>query len=214
MDWRTAQERMVAEQVVGRGILNARIREAMINVPRHLFVPEEYRDRAYADQALPIGDHQTISQPYMVATMLNVLNLQGTEKVLEVGTGSGYNAALLGRLAREVVSIEIVPELAGQAHQRLRELGLRNVSVEVRDGSLGLPEKAPFDAIVVTAAAPRLPPPLLEQLTLGGQLLIPITRGPGEEVLTQVRRNDQGFDERPLGRCTFVPLVGAFGQGS
>jgi protein-L-isoaspartate(D-aspartate) O-methyltransferase len=212
MDWQAAQERMIAEQITRRGIIDARVLDAMRRVPRHLFIPLVLREHAYDDRALPLGDEQTISQPYMVATMLNSLRLQGHEKVLEIGTGSGYNAALLSLLAGQVYSLEIVTKLAQDAKARLEELRCTNVTVEVRDGSIGWPEKAPFDAIVVTAGAPRVPPPLKEQLAIGGQLLVPVTQAPGREVLVQIRRSEYGFDERALGDCAFVPLKGAFGQ--
>jgi protein-L-isoaspartate(D-aspartate) O-methyltransferase len=167
------RKRMINEQIVSRGIHEERLLDALQRVPRHWFVPEEYADIAYSDGPLPIGQGQTISQPYIVALMTELLELHGDEVVLEVGTGSGYQAALLGALAHQVHTIERHFALAEKAEQVLRKLGITNVMVHVGDGTLGLPEYAPFQAIMVTAAAPRVPQPLFDQLDEGGWLVLP-----------------------------------------
>jgi len=179
-------------------------------VPRHQFVPERLRARAYDDCALPIGLGQTISQPYMVARMLELLDLRATDRVLDVGTGSGYQAAVLGRLVREVWSVEIVPELAESARERLAQLGFVSVHVVCGDGSLGLPEHAPYDAIVVAAGAPTVPQAMIEQLSEGGRLVIPV--GDLEtQALRLVVRTGRSSSTQSLLPCAFVPLVGKGG---
>lgn len=201
---------MVREQLAGRGVADARVLDAMRGVPRHLFCrPGTPLADAYDDFPLPVGCGQTISQPWMVADMLERLELKGGETVLEVGTGSGYNAALLSRLAQRVVSMEIVPELAAAARRRLRELGFA-VEIVEGDGSAGWPPAAPYDAIVVTAGAPEVPPPLLEQLAEGGRLVIPVG-GRDLQELTVIRRHGSLYAvERACG-CRFVPLTGRHG---
>lgn len=209
-EMRKLRIRMVREQIESRGIHDLRVLEAMRSVPRHLFVPPELIWEAYDDNPLPIGEGQTISQPYMVAWMTELLRLKGEEKVLEVGTGSGYQAAILGRLAREVWSVEKEESLARQAEERLRRLGLDNVRVVVGDGSRGLPEHAPYDAVMVTAGSPNIPQPLLEQLAEGGRLVIPV--GPSSlQMLNLVIREGNDFRREEKGGCVFVPLVGKFG---
>lgn len=204
------RERMVQEQIAARGVRDPRVLEAMRRVPRHFFVPEAYRHLAYSDGPLPIGHGQTISQPYIVARMTELLALQGDEKVLEIGTGSGYQAAILAHLAREVHTIERVPELAQQAAERLRALGLTQVTVHQGDGSGGLPEEAPFDAILVTAAAPEVPRPLLAQLRDGGRLVLPVgTRG--VQYLERWTRQGKQYRRERLEPVAFVPLVGEYG---
>ena len=184
----------------------------MQRVPRHFFVPEGLRLAAYDDTPLPIGCGQTISQPLMVATMLEAMELEGNERVLEVGAGCGYQAALLAELAREVYTVEIVEELARMAAENLRRLGYRNVTLVESDGSLGYADGAPYDAIVVAAAAPAIPGPLIEQLAPGGRLLIPVG-GPFGQMLERIRRGlDDRIDVDRLGGCAFVPLVGAHGR--
>ena len=201
---------MVVEQLEGRGIRDARVLDVMRRVPRDAFVPPADRSRAYADQALPIGEGQTISQPYMVAAMTEALALTGVERVLEIGTGSGYQTAILAEIAREVISIERHASLAESARARLAALGYRNAQVAVGDGSTGYPPGAPFDAILVAAAAPRVPDPLKLQLADGGRLAIPI--GPyGQQELTVVRRHGDAFVETRREPCIFVPLVGQEG---
>jgi protein-L-isoaspartate(D-aspartate) O-methyltransferase len=201
---------MVEEQIRGRGVGSPRLLEALLTVPRHKFVPEESIGAAYADQPVPIGEGQTISQPYMVAVMTEALELTGTERVLEVGTGSGYQAAVLSLLAREIYSVESHAALAVAARRRLARLGYRNVYVHAGDGTLGLPEFALFDAIVVTAAAPKIPPPLLEQLAEGGRMVIPVGQSENQELL-QVRKVGGETTSRVLHYCRFVPLVGRHG---
>ena len=201
---------MVEEQIRERGIGSPRVLEALLAVPRHKFVPEESAGAAYADQPLPIGEGQTISQPYMVAVMTEAMELTGSERVLEVGTGSGYQAAVLSLLAREVYTVESVSSLAIVARRRLARLGYLNVHVHAGDGTLGLPEFAPFEAIVVTAAAPKIPPPLVEQLAEGGRLVIPVGQADHQELL-QVRKAGGEAFSRVLHYCRFVPLVGRHG---
>src|SRR6266852_5514244 len=198
---------MVETQIRKRGVLSPRVLEAMTGVPRHEFVPVQFHNDAYADKPLPIGEGQTISQPFMVAAMTEALELTGDERVLEVGTGSGYQAAVLSWLAREVYTVEANASLALAAQQRLERLGFTNVHVHTGDGTLVLPEFAPFDAIVVAAAAPDLPPPLVEQLAEGGRLVIPVGL-PDQKELLQVRKTGGRITSRVLHYCRFVPLVG------
>jgi len=200
----------IDDQLVARGIRDLRVLYAMRRVPRHEFVQQDAQRLAYADRALPIGDGQTISQPYMVAVMTEALRLQGHEHVLEVGTGSGYQAAILSVLARDVVSIERRLELADAARERLTLLGYRNVRVIVGDGSVGYEESAPYEAILVAAAAPRVPEPLKHQLADGGRLVIPVGP-PDEQRLIIIRRDGGRYDESVHEGCVFVPLVGAEG---
>ncbi len=204
------RRKMIRQQIADRGVRDPRVLEAMLRVPRHLFVPEEIRYRAYDDCPLPIGEGQTISQPYMVAWMTELLELRGTERVLEIGTGSGYQAAVLCELAGEVYSIELHPRLAREAEGRLRALGYANFSIRAGDGTLGWPEKAPFDGIMVTAGSPSVPQPLLEQLAEGGRLVIPVG-STGMQMLTLVRRKENRFLTTEEGSCIFVPLVGKHG---
>ena len=204
------RHRMVAEQIKARGIRDERILAAMNEIPRHRFVPPHLADRAYDDCPLPIGEGQTISQPYIVAQMTHSLRLTGQEKVMEIGTGSGYQTALLCRLAREVVSVERFAGLYAGAEELLRDLGLENVRFRVGDGTLGVPEEAPFDRILVTAASPGIPAPLFEQLAEGGILVIPIG-GRWEQDLFRVGKSDGTAKKEFLGGCRFVPLIGRCG---
>lgn len=204
------RHRMVTEQIESRGIRDPRVLAAMRSVPRHVFVDPEFRAKAYTDGPLPAGHGQTISQPYIVALMTALLRLQGGEKVLEVGTGSGYQAAILAQLAGEVHTIEYHPELAQAARERLAALRLDKVRVHVGDGSLGLPEQAPFQGILVTASAPRVPAPLLEQLDLGGRLVLPVG-GRGGQDLRVCIRSERGIEEEVIAPVAFVPLRGAYG---
>ncbi len=204
---------MVERQLRRRGIADERVLAAMARVRRELFVPESLSDHAYDDGALPIGHRQTISQPFVVATICSLLDLQGSERVLDVGTGSGYQAAVLAELASEVVTIERIPELAEDARARLVEAGYEGVEVRVGDGSLGVPERAPFDAIAVAAAAPTVPPALYEQLAEGGRLVLPRGTRWGQELVLVVRTSE-GPRERTSIPCRFVPLVGDEGFGA
>jgi protein-L-isoaspartate(D-aspartate) O-methyltransferase len=210
-DWYAEeQERMVNWQIARRGIRDPRVLEAMRNVPRWRFVPPAERSRAYYDGALPIGHGQTISQPYVVAYMTEALSLTGTERVLEIGTGSGYQAAILAELAQEVYSIERVAALSERAKALLAELGYTNLHVRMADGTLGWPEAAPFDAVLVTAAAPTVPEPLKEQLEEGGRLVIPVGPRWSQEVTRVTRRKNRFVEERLMG-VMFVPLLGQHG---
>ncbi|KPV52390.1 protein-L-isoaspartate O-methyltransferase [Kouleothrix aurantiaca] len=199
---------MVRLQLEQRGIQDTRVLDAMAQVPRHLFVPEEARDQAYGDHALPIHEGQTISQPYIVALMAQALALSPGERVLEIGAGSGYAAAVLSLLAGEVYTIERHPTLAESAARRLRDLGYTNVHIVSSDGTKGLPEYAPFDGIMVSAAAPWVPLPLREQLGEGGRLVIPVGGRQAQLMLRLTRTNHQFQTER-LGEVRFVPLIGA-----
>lgn len=205
-----ARERMVEEQLAARGIRDLRLLDAMRRVPRHLFVPREQQPLAYTDHALPIAANQTISQPFMVATMTEALGIGPAALVLEVGTGSGYQAAVLSRLASEVVSIERRPELAAAAAATLTSLGCHNVKVIVGDGTLGAPELAPFDGILVTAGAPRVPAALPGQLRDQARLVIPVGPPAHQELVVVTRLGDR-FEEARREACVFVPLIGAAG---
>ena len=203
------RERMVAEQLVPRGIKDARVLEAMGKVPRHLFVDEALRDKAYGDHPLPIGEGQTISQPFMVGRMTELLRLAGTEKVLEVGTGSGYQAAVLAHLAGRVCAIERLAKLAARARETLEGLGITNVWVRTANGTFGWPDEAPFDRILVAAGGPSVPPPLVEQLVEGGRLVLPVGSAE-DQVLTVVERAGGETRTRQCGECKFVKLVGKY----
>jgi protein-L-isoaspartate(D-aspartate) O-methyltransferase len=202
--------RMVEEQLRNRGIRDERVLAAMARVPREKFVAAEYQSQAYADAPLPIGLGQTISQPFMVATMLEVLAVAPNHRVLEVGTGTGYEAAVLGELAAEVWSIEAVRELAEKAGAILELLGYQNVEVLRGDGTLGLSEHAPYDRILVAAGAPRVPPSLIAQLAVGGKLAVPVGTRTGQQ-LQIVRKADEGLIISTGVLCSFVPLLGAEG---
>jgi protein-L-isoaspartate(D-aspartate) O-methyltransferase len=202
------RRRMVAEQIAARGVRDRRVLEAMRCVPRHRFVTLEYRDAAYTDGPLPIGEGQTISQPYIVALMSEQLMLSGCETVLEVGTGSGYQAAILSRLARKVCTVEIVPALAASAAKLLKDLGHDNVSVRFGDGYHGWPDCGPFDAIVVTAALAHVPPPLFAQLKAGGRLVMPVGSAHATQELTVVEKTAAGETKtRSFGLVRFVPFT-------
>jgi len=203
------RERMVRDQIGGRGVEDQRVLGAMRALPRHEFVPPQARSRAYADTPLPIGHGQTISQPYIVAYMTDVLDLEPGDRVLEVGTGSAYQAAVLAMLVRQVITIEIIEPLARSAADRLRRLGFRNVSVFHGDGYYGHRPEAPYDAIIVTAAAKHVPPPLVEQLRPGGRMVIPVGRTGWTQNLLLVEKNDAGeVSTRNLLPVSFVPLTG------
>jgi protein-L-isoaspartate(D-aspartate) O-methyltransferase len=203
--WQARCDAMVREQIEARGVRDPRVLAALRAVPRHRFVPEAYRDRAYEDGPLPIGQRQTISQPYIVAVMTELLRPQPDDRVLEVGTGSGYQAAVLARLASRVYSIEIVPELAERARATLGELGVSNVEVVTGDGYRGLPEHAPFDGILVTAAPTEVPQALLDQLAVGGRLVVPV--GGLDQELRLLERTAEGVRSQTLFPVRFVPMV-------
>ena len=201
---------MVEEQLIPRGIKNQRILDAFYKIERHKFIPEDLRNSAYADYPLPIGEGQTISQPYIVALMTECLDLTGQERVLEIGTGSGYQAAILAEIAKEVYSIERFENLAKRAQAIINELGYTNVKIKVGDGTLGWPEVAPFDRIVITAASPRIPLPLTGQLKENGKLILPL----GEsftQILTVIENKQGKLESTQICGCVFVPLVGKYG---
>jgi protein-L-isoaspartate(D-aspartate) O-methyltransferase len=203
------RERMVDEQLAGRGVTDPRVVAAMRRVPRHRFVQEALRARAYGDHPLPIGEEQTISQPFIVGLMTSLLELSGREKVLEVGTGSGYQSAVLAALARRVCSIERLPRLAEAARAMLESLGYDNVWVRVGNGALGWPDEAPFDRIIVTAGGPSIPPPLVQQLADGGRMVLPVG-SPENQILTVVENVGGEIRQRTHGECKFVKLVGKY----
>lgn len=209
-EWREARHQMVLGQIRGRGITDERVLAAMVDMPRHRFVPQRYRHRSCEDSPISIGFRQTISQPYIVALMLESLHLSGTERVLEIGTGCGYQTALLANLAREVVSIERIPSLAKRAARTLSELGIGGISIIQGDGTEGAADHAPFDGIVVTAASPRVPQPLQEQLADGGRLVIPVGER-HEQQLISLQRVGQEFKQAQICPCRFVPLIGRHG---
>ena len=202
--------RMVERQLRRRGISDERVLAAMAEVPRELFVPERVRPHAYDDSALPIGEEQTISQPWVVAAICQALELDGSELLLEIGTGSGYSAAVLARLAAEVISLERIERLGESARANLRELGVDNVVVIIADGSQGYPDRAPYDAIAVHAATPEAPHSLISQLGSGGRLVAPIATG-SVDMLTLFRRQNGELRQATIGPCRFVPLIGTEG---
>lgn len=210
MEYATARNRMVESQLISRGIKDPRVLDAMRKVPRHRFVEEALFSQAYNDHPLPIGEKQTISQPYMVALMTEALELQGQERVLEIGTGSGYQTAILAELAEKIYSIERIRTLSVKAQRILDDLGYFNVVLKVGDGTLGLKEEGPFDAIIVTAGSPDVPQPLVDQLAMGGRLVVPV----GDrytQSLMKITRVKEGITKTDLGGCRFVSLLGTHG---
>jgi protein-L-isoaspartate(D-aspartate) O-methyltransferase len=205
-DYKTMRENMVETQIKARGVKDQRVLSAMLKVERHLFVPKEYQTSAYSDQPLPIGEGQTISQPYIVALMTELLELKGGEKVLEIGTGSGYQAGVLAELVSEVYSIEIIETLANSAKNLLLNLGYKNINVKAGDGYLGWPEVAPFDAIIVTAAPDHIPKPLLEQLKEGGRMVIPV--GTYSQELKKIIKRAGKIETTGVIPVIFVPMTG------
>jgi protein-L-isoaspartate(D-aspartate) O-methyltransferase len=205
-DFKAMHEKMVEIQIKARGVKDPLVLSALRKVERHRFVPEEYLNSAYSDQPLPIGEGQTISQPYIVALMTELLELKGDEKVLEIGTGSGYQAAILAELAKEVYSIEIIGSLASSADKRLRQLGYQNIHVKAGDGYLGWPEVAPFDAIIVTAAPDHIPKPLIDQLKEGGRMVVPV--GTYTQELKKIIKRSGKIETTDVIPVVFVPMTG------
>jgi protein-L-isoaspartate(D-aspartate) O-methyltransferase len=201
---------MVDEQIVGRGVKDERVLAVMRKIPRHEFLPEGIRGMAYNDSALPIGEGQTMSQPYMVALMTEFLGLKGTERVLEIGTGSGYQAAVLAELCQKVYSVERIKTVADKARATLDRLGYKSVAIKIYDGTYGWKEMAPYDAIVVTAGSPDIPAPLVEQLKEGGRMVIPVGDRYGQQLVTVVKTAEGTITERSI-PCVFVPLIGNHG---
>ena len=208
--YRLMREKMVKSQIEGRGVVDQRVLAVLRKVPRHRFVPSHLRERAYDDSALPIGEGQTISQPYIVGIMTELLGLEGDERVLEIGTGSGYQAAVLAELVKHVYTIEILEPLATQAERRLKEMGYTNVTVRCADGYQGWPEVAPFDAIIVTAAPEKVPQPLVDQLRVGGRMAIPVGRF-DQDLMLLVKEAD-GVREEQVIPVRFVPMTGKAGR--
>jgi protein-L-isoaspartate(D-aspartate) O-methyltransferase len=210
IDFPKARLKMVEEQITSRGIKDAKLITAMKKIPRHLFVEEALQNQAYSDHPLPIGEKQTISQPYMVALMTEAMLLTGKEKVLEIGTGSGYQTAILAELSEKVFSIERIRPLAIRARKLLYELGYFNVEIKIFDGTFGWMEESPFDAIIVTAGSPDIPQPLIDQLAIGGRLVIPAGDAFVQD-LFRVTKTEEGIKKEDLGGCRFVKLIGKYG---
>jgi protein-L-isoaspartate(D-aspartate) O-methyltransferase len=210
MGFEKARELMVSTQIEGRDVKDPRVLKAMREVPRHLFVPESLRERAYDDMAMPIGEGQTISQPYMVAKMTELLDLKGTERVLEIGTGSGYQTAVLAALAGEVFTIERIESLTELAKASLKAAGVEGVNLLVGDGTLGWPDEAPFDRVLITAGTPDIPEPIVDQLSEGGIIVVPVGPLSSQQLLRALKQ--QGSLKREPGIfCVFVPLIGKYG---
>ena len=210
IDFSKARLKMVEEQITARGIKDAKLIAAIKKIPRHLFVEEALQNQAYTDHPLPIGEKQTISQPYMAALMTEALLLTGEERVLEIGTGSGYQTAILAELSEKVFSIERIRPLAIRARKLLYELGYFNVEIKIFDGTFGWMEESPFDAILVTAGSPDIPQPLIDQLTTGGRLVIPVGDAFVQD-LFRVTKTEAGVKKEDLGGCRFVKLIGKYG---
>lgn len=213
MDYEKLREEMVRTQLIPRGIKDQRVLGVMRRVPRHLFVDSSMLSNAYSDMALPISDGQTISQPYMVAVMTELLDLTGNEKILEIGTGSGYQAAILAELSKEVYTMERISTLVSRAEKLLSSLDYKNIHVKLADGTLGWPEAAPFDRIIITAGAPHVPEPLLNQLVAGGVLVAPVGSRYSQQLL-KIKKTEDGTIEEYHTPCVFVPLVGELGWDS
>ena len=205
-----ARKKMVEQQIISRGIKDKRVLNAMMKVPRHLFVSKNLMNQAYEDHPLPIGEGQTISQPYIVALMTEALGLKGNEKVLEIGTGCGYQTAILAELCDRVYTIERIPSLSIRAKDALTHLGYDNVEFKVGDGTLGWPEAAPFNGIMVTAASPKIPQPLIDQLAMGGKMVIPVGDRLTQDLLL-IERVPEGIKKTSLGGVRFVDLIGKWG---
>ncbi len=211
MDYAELRKAMVAKQLVERGIKDIKVLKAFSKIERHKFIPQELRPGAYADHPILIGLGQTISQPYIVALMTELLSLSGEEKILEIGTGSGYQTVILAELAKEVCTIERLDDLAKNAAGLFLELGIKNIKTRIADGTLGWPEEAPFDRIIITAATPRLPLPLSNQLKEGGKIVLPLGEERMGQVLTIGEKKADKIDFQPVCGCVFVPLIGKYG---
>ena len=211
-DWSKTRLKMVEEQIVARGIRDPRVIAALKKIPRHLFVEEALQGQAYTDHPLPIGEKQTISQPYMVALMTEALQLTGKEKVLEIGAGSGYQTAVLAEVAKAVFSIERILALTLRARKLLEDLGYGNAEIKFSDGTQGWVEESPFDGIIVTAGAPDVPQPLVDQLAMGGRLVIPVGDAYVQDLL-RITKTEEGIRREDLGGCRFVKLIGRYGWG-
>ena len=209
-DWSKTRLKMVEEQIVARGIRDPRVIAALKKIPRHLFVEEALQGQAYTDHPLPIGEKQTISQPYMVALMTEALQLTGKEKVLEIGAGSGYQTAVLAEIAQAVFSIERILALTLRARKLLEDLGYGNAEIKFSDGTQGWVEESPFDGIIVTAGAPDVPQPLVDQLAVGGRLVIPVGDAYVQDLL-RITKTEEGIRKEDLGGCRFVKLIGRYG---
>ena len=214
MDFAIARRRMVEQQIIARGVSDQRVIEAMKTVPRHLFVSAGLQSHAYSDSSLPIGEKQTISQPYMVASMTAALELKGHERILEIGTGSGYQTAILATLAKRVYSIERIAILAGRARKVLDQLHLSNVNIKIADGTLGWKDQSPFDGILVAAGSPDVPSHYLTQLETGGKLVLPVGDREQQVLIRVIRQQDGSFIKEQLMGCRFVPLIGEQGWQS
>lgn len=210
-DYSISRRRMVEQQIVARGITDQRVIEVMKTVPRHLFVEPGLQSHAYSDSSLPIGEKQTISQPFMVAAMSAALELQGHERVLEIGTGSGYQTAILAQLAKRVYSIERISTLASRARKVLDQLRLCNINIKIGDGTLGWKDQAPFDAILVAAGSPDVPAEYLAQLCIGGRLVMPVGDRDQQILIRVVRKAENSYERHQLMGCRFVPLIGEQG---
>jgi protein-L-isoaspartate(D-aspartate) O-methyltransferase len=209
-DYKTLRENMVELQIKSRGTNNEKVLEAMREIPRHLFVPEQQRAYAYEDFPLPIGEGQTISQPHIVALMTEMLQLKGHEKVLEIGTGSGYQAAVLSKIAKEVYTIEKIESLGLEAERLFKELGYKNIKVKIGDGTEGWSEYAPYDGIIVTAGSPKIPEPLIEQLGENGRIIIPVGNSFSQDLIIGEKIKGE-LIKRTICGCVFVPLIGKHG---
>ena len=211
MDYSVARRRMIEQQIVARGISDQRVLEAMLAIPRHLFVEAGLQSHAYGDASLPIGEKQTISQPYMVAAMTAALELKGDERILEIGTGSGYQTAVLSKLVKRVYSVERIALLASRARKILDQLQMSNINIKVGDGTIGWRDQAPFAGILVAAGSPDVPTKYLEQLEIGGKLVLPIGDQEQQILMRIVRKDEDRFEREQLMGCRFVPLIGEQG---
>lgn len=211
MEYSVARRRMVTQQISARGVVDQRVLDVMLTIPRHLFVEAGLQSHAYSDASLPIGEKQTISQPYMVAAMTAALELQGDERILEIGTGSGYQTAVLSKLVKRVYSIERIAVLAGRARKILDQLQLSNINIKIGDGTVGWADQAPFAGILVAAGSPDVPAKYLDQLEIGGKLVLPVG-DQNQQILTRITRQEDGrFKREQLMGCRFVPLIGEQG---